>query len=92
MSSAPVSLYVNLLYMLAVSYESHFVPSILDIPFSFYNRFCGRVCCYLVIFSKVSVKEQSICVKFCFKVEKAVAETHQMLREVTAIPVTYWRN
>jgi hypothetical protein len=28
-----------------------------------------------------SVKEQRMCVKFCFKVGKPAAETHNMLRE-----------
>jgi hypothetical protein len=28
-----------------------------------------------------SVKEQKICVKFCVKVEKTAAETHNILRE-----------
>jgi hypothetical protein len=28
-----------------------------------------------------SVKEQRICVKFCFKIVKTAAETHNMLRE-----------
>jgi len=27
------------------------------------------------------VKEQRICIKFCFKLNKTAAETHQMLKE-----------
>jgi hypothetical protein len=27
------------------------------------------------------VKKQRICIKFCFKLNKTVAETHQMLKE-----------
>jgi len=27
------------------------------------------------------VKEQRICIKFCFKLDKTAAETHRMLRE-----------
>jgi hypothetical protein len=27
------------------------------------------------------VKEQQICIKFCFKLSKMAMETHQMLRE-----------
>jgi len=40
------------------------------------------------MFSRVSaniemadVKEQRICIKFCFKLNKNTAETHQMLKE-----------
>ena len=29
----------------------------------------------------VDVKEQRICIKFCFKLNKTAAETHQMLKE-----------
>ena len=29
----------------------------------------------------VDVKEQRICIKFCFMLNKAAAETHQMLKE-----------
>jgi len=28
------------------------------------------------------VKEQRICIKFCFKLNKTAAETHRMLKEV----------
>jgi hypothetical protein len=66
---------------LTISYASHFVPSRSEVPFSFYNLFRDRVCCSLVALSVKLVKEQTMCVKFCFKVGKAAAETHNILRE-----------
>jgi hypothetical protein len=33
------------------------------------------------MFSMESVKEQRICIKFCFKVEKTAAKTHNMMCE-----------
>jgi hypothetical protein len=62
---------------MTISYTSHFVPSRLDILFSFYNWFCDQVCC-LIVLSVELVKEQIICTKFCFKVWKTVEETHIM--------------
>jgi hypothetical protein len=58
-----------------------FVLSRSEVLFSFYNWLCDRLCCCLVPFSMELVKEQRICVKFCFKVGKTAAETHNMLRE-----------
>jgi hypothetical protein len=34
------------------------------------------------IIDMVDIKEQRICIKFCFKLKKTAAETHQMLKEV----------
>ena len=33
------------------------------------------------LIGKAGVKEQRICIKFCFKLNKTAAETHQMLKE-----------
>jgi hypothetical protein len=37
--------------------------------------------CVSAIIEMVDVKEQRICIKFCFKLTKTVAETHRMLKE-----------
>jgi hypothetical protein len=34
------------------------------------------------IIKMVDIKEQRICIKFCFKLNKTTAETHRMLKEV----------
>jgi len=34
------------------------------------------------IIEMADVKEQRICIKFCFKLNKTAAETHRMLKEV----------
>jgi hypothetical protein len=37
--------------------------------------------CESAIIEMADVKEQRICIKFCFKFNKTAAETHQMLNE-----------
>jgi hypothetical protein len=55
-----------------------------DRTLCFYNQFCEQVYCCLVALSMGSVKEQRICVKFCFRVGKTAGETHRMLREANS--------
>jgi hypothetical protein len=62
---------------LPVSYASDFVQNRSDIPFSFYNQFCDQEWS-LVASSMELAREQRICVKFCFKVGRTVAETHML--------------
>jgi hypothetical protein len=54
-----------------------------------YNCTCFRVLavfftlfqCVSAIIEMADVKEQRICIKFCFKLNKTAAETHRMLKE-----------
>jgi hypothetical protein len=49
--------------------------------FSSLGCFIDTVLCVSAVIEMVDVKEQRICIKFCFKLNKTAAETHRMLKE-----------
>jgi hypothetical protein len=46
----------------------------------FYNVVFVSFCDFFPI-EMVDVKEQRVCIKFCFELDKSVAEIHQMLKQ-----------
>jgi hypothetical protein len=56
--------------------------SLFQVEWMFGLVFINGFDCIVVTFSMKSVKEQRICIKFCFKVGLTAVESHNMLHEV----------